>query len=126
MEFIMTDKQAARGLGWTSLAIGLAEVLAPRQLERTMGISNGRNTGILRVCGVREIAQGIDILAHDDPTHGVLARVAGDMLDGVLLGAAAMKTKRPGGFSAVCAMVLGVVAMDVLYAQRLSRKRFFS
>jgi hypothetical protein len=120
----MTDEQAARGLGWTSIAIGLSEVLAPKQLERTMGLGNGRNTGIMRVCGMREIAQGIDILAHEDPTPGVLARVAGDVLDGVLLGAAAMKTKRPGGFSAVCAMVLGVVAMDVLYAQRLSRKRF--
>jgi len=120
----MTDEQAARGLGWASIAIGLSELAMPKQLERTMGLDNGQTTGILRVCGVREIAKGIDILAHDDPTPGVLARVAGDVLDGVLLGAAAMKTRRPGGFSAICAMVVGVVAMDVLYAQRLSKKRF--
>jgi hypothetical protein len=59
------------------------------------------------------------------PPHAWISRVAGDALDGVLL-AAPTKTRRPGAFTGICAMVLGVAAMDVLYAQRLSRNRLFS
>ena len=72
------DQQAAQCLGWTSIAIGLTEILAPRRLEKTMGVGNGQTTGILRVLGVREIMHGVDILAHKDPTPGVWSRVFGD------------------------------------------------
>ena len=70
-----------------------------------MGVGNGQVTGILRVLGVREIMHGIDILAHKDPTPGVWSRVFGDLLDGVLLGAAATRTKKPGGLAAIFAAV---------------------
>ncbi|MDB5319120.1 MAG: transcriptional regulator [Phycisphaerales bacterium] len=116
----MNDKEIARGLGWASIGIGLTEIAAPHQLERLMGIGDGQNTGILRTMGVREIMSGVDILTHDDPTPGVWARVAGDALDGVLLGVAATKTRRPGSFAALTAMVLGIVALDVVCACRLS------
>src|SRR5918997_432778 len=90
------DQKAAQCLGWASIAIGLTEILAPKQLEKTMGVGNGQVTGILRVLGVREIMHGVDILAHDDPTPGVWSRVFGDLLDGVLLGAAATgRARRP-------------------------------
>ena len=117
-----TDAECARGLGWVSLAIGLTEIAAPKQLERLMGIGDGQNTGILRTLGVREILHGVDILSHDDPTPGVWSRVAGDMLDGVLLGVAATKSKRPSGMLAVAAMVLPVVVADMVFAWRLGRK----
>jgi hypothetical protein len=114
----------ARALGWVSLAIAAAELLAPRKVEGMLGISkHPENTGILRVLGVRELGHGIDLLAHDDPAPGVWSRVAGDMLDGVLLAAAAKRTRRPGSFGAVTAMVLGVAAADVIVAGRLSAKR---
>src|SRR6476620_46744 len=88
------DVTAARALGVASLVIGLSEILFPRKLQQTMGINNGQNTGVMRVLGVREICHGVDILSHRDPTPGVWARVAGDMLDGVLLGVAGAKSKR--------------------------------
>src|SRR5690349_12553534 len=93
------DVAASRALGVVSLAIGLAEILFPKKIEQTMGIHNGENTGMLRVLGVREIAHGIDLLAHDNPTPGVVSRVAGDMLDGVLLSAAAKKSRNPKGMA---------------------------
>lgn len=117
------EKQTARGMGFVSLAIGLTEIAAPRQLERAMGIPNGQNTGMLRVLGVREIMHGIDLLSHDDPTPGMWARVAGDVLDGAVLGLAARQTRRPGGFMAVCAAVLPVVLLDMILAPRLSQKK---
>jgi hypothetical protein len=121
----MNDKELARSLGWASIGIGLTEIAAPRQLENMMGIGDGQNTGILRTMGVREIMAGVDILTHDDPTPGVWARVAGDALDGALLGVAATKTRRPGSFAALTAMVMGIVALDVICAWRLhsSNKR---
>src|SRR3954447_17420511 len=109
-------KAMARGLGVASIAIGLTEILAPKQLEKTMGIGNGQTTGVLRVLGVREIMHDVDLLSHDDPTHGLWGRVFGDLLDGVLLGAAGMKTRRPGGFLGICTLVLPVVLLDMIYA----------
>ena len=120
MEKAPETKAVARGLGITSIAIGLTEILAPKQLEKTMGIGNGQTTGILGVLGVREILHGVDLLSHDDPTPGLWGRVLGDLLDGVLLGAAGMRTRRPGGFMSICSLVLPVVLLDVIYAFRSS------
>jgi hypothetical protein len=117
------DETAAKALGWVSIAIGLSEILMPRRIEKTMGIGNGQNTGTLRVLGVREICQGIDILTHEDPTPGLMARVAGDLLDGVCLARAATQTRKPDGFMAVCAMVLPVVVLDMIYAKRCMNER---
>ena len=117
------DQQAAQCLGWTSIAIGLTEILAPKRLEKTMGVGNGQVTGILRVLGVREIMHGVDILSHKDPTPGVWSRVFGDLLDGVLLGAAATRTKNPGGLAAIFAAVTPVVLADLIFAPRLSKDK---
>jgi len=117
------DQRAAQCLGWASIAVGLTEILAPRQLEKTMGVGNGQVTGILRVLGVREIMHGIDLLAHDDPTPGVWSRVFGDLLDGVLLGAAATRTKKPGGLAAIFAAVTPLVLADLIFAPRLSKDK---
>lgn len=114
------DQQAAACLGWTSIAIGLTEIFAPHQLEKAMGVDGDQVTGILRVLGVREIMHGIDILAHEDPTPGVWSRVFGDVLDGVLLGAAATRTKNPEGLAAIFAAVTPVVVADLIVAPRLS------
>src|SRR3954468_5452646 len=117
------DQQAAQCLGWASLAVGLTEILAPKQLEKTMGVGNGQVTGILRVLGVREIMHGIDLLSHEDPTPGVWSRVFGDLLDSVVLGAAATRTKKPGGLAAIFAAVLPVVVADMIFAPRLSKDK---
>jgi hypothetical protein len=66
---------------------------------------------------------GVDILAHKDPTPGVWSRVFGDVLDGVLLGAAATRTKNPEGLAAVFAAVTPVVIADMIFAPRLSKDK---
>jgi hypothetical protein len=117
------DTIAARTLGLISIGIGLTEICCPRRLEKTMGINNGQTTGIFRVLGIREICHGIDILSHPDPAPGVWSRVFGDVLDGALLGIAGAKTRKPGGFAAIAAMVLPVVVADLIFAKRLSAQR---
>jgi hypothetical protein len=118
----MLEQTAAKGLGWASLGIGLSEIAAPHQLEKMMGIGNHQKTGVLRVLGVREILSGLDILMHDDPTPGLWARVIGDALDLALMGIARRRSRRPSGMTKAFAMVLGITALDVLFAQRLSSR----
>jgi hypothetical protein len=54
-----------RGLGWFSIGLGLAEVLAPRALTRGLGMEG--NEQIVRAYGLREIATGIGILFSNQP-----------------------------------------------------------
>jgi len=114
----MSENMSGRALGLISLGIAATEMAAANQLEEVMGIGDGENTGIFRVLAVREFLHGIDLLTHDDPTPGLWGRVAGDMLDGVLLAVAGAKSRRPWGFLAIAAAVLPVVVADVLCATK--------
>ena len=78
-------RRAARGLGWFSLGLGLAEVLMPGAVARATGM-HGRET-LVRACGLREIATGLGLLLARDPTPWLWARVAGDAVDLATLGA---------------------------------------
>lgn len=122
----MRDAEGARGLGWASIGIGLAELAAPRQVQSLLGIEDRPvHRGILRVLGVRELMHGFGILADTQPTPamtaGLWSRVAGDALDTALLGVAATKTKHPAKFAAVAAAVMGIGLLDVIYSLRLLR-----
>lgn len=69
----------AKGLGYFSIALGLAELLRPRQLSDAVGA--GEHDQLVRGFGLREMAAGAAILTQKDPTPWVWARVAGDALD---------------------------------------------
>src|SRR5947209_10102577 len=77
----------ARGLGWFSIGLGLAEVLAPHAMADLTGV---RSPALLRAYGLREIICGIGILGSARPAGWLWGRVAGDALDlATLLAAAA-------------------------------------
>jgi len=127
MSNIDPDVTLAKGLGWASQAIAATELAAPRMVEEMLGIEHSQtNRGTIRALGVRELCHGLAILTEDGPTkqlrQSVWARVAGDALDTVALGRAAMKTKRPGSFAAVAASVVAIGVLDMLCAKRLSDK----
>jgi hypothetical protein len=111
----------ARGLGLFSIALGIAEVAAPRALARALGMKG--QEGLIAGYGVREIATGIGILASKDPTPWIWGRVAGDGLDLATL-ATALEGKNPkeGNVGIAMAAVAGVTALDVYCAQTLSRE----
>jgi len=73
-------RSLARGLGWYSLALGAAELLAPRTVARAAGLE-GSSRALVRLYGLREIACGIGILMSRNPAPYVWARVGGDVLD---------------------------------------------
>jgi uncharacterized membrane protein len=114
------EEQLARGLGWFSIGLGLAELLAPRGIARVAGVRG--NTGLIRLLGLREIAHGIAIFTQGRrPAKAVWSRVVGDALDLACLGAAyASPTSDKGRLTFATANVLAVSALDVLCAQQLS------
>lgn len=113
-------RRLATGLGWFSLGLGLAELLAPRAIARATGLV-GKET-LLQLYGVREIATGVAILASDDPTPGVWARIIGDALDGATLasGLAGDNPHRSSTLASILA-VSPLVALDALCARALTR-----
>src|SRR5687767_8189370 len=113
-------KKLARGLGWFSIGLGLAELLAPRAIASISGVPKGR-TGLIRLYGLREIASGITIFSQKNPAGGVWSRVAGDALDLASLGAAAASPgANKGRLVFATANVLAVTALDVICAKQLS------
>jgi uncharacterized membrane protein len=114
------EEQLARGLGWFSLGLGLAELLAPRGVAKIAGVRGG--TGLIRLLGLREIAHGLAIFSQGKrPAGAVWSRVVGDALDLACLGAAfASPDNGKGRLAFATANVLAVTALDVLTAQQLS------
>lgn len=117
----MNDQQLARGLGWASIGLGLAELLAPRKVADTVGV--GGHEDLIRAYGLREIASGIGLLSSRDPHPGWMwSRVAGDAVDMASL-ASALKAP-DNDRQRVCAAltaVAGITVLDTLCALRLSR-----
>ena len=109
----------ARGLGWFSIGLGLAELLAPKEMGRLTGV---RHPALLQAYGLREIATGIGILASSRPTAWLWARVAGDALDLGTLGEAIANghAQDRTRATASAAAVAGVAALDVLCATQLT------
>jgi len=111
----------ARGLGWFSIAIGLAELLAPRRLGRTIGA--GDHPALMRLCGLREITSGIGILTRRNPSPWLWARFAGDIMDVALLGTAIGSEKsKVGRLLTATAAVAGVTAFDWKAGRRFSQR----
>jgi uncharacterized membrane protein len=116
----------ARGLGWFSIGLGLAELAAPRALSRMIGLPGGpRTRWALRLCGLRELGAGLGILGSARPKSWLGSRVAGDGIDLVLLTTALAVSPRrsigPGRLSGALAAVAGVTALDVLTGRQLAR-----
>ena len=113
-------KRLAKGLGWFSVGLGLAELLAPRTIANITGVSKER-TGLIRLYGLREIASGVTIFAQEKPAEGVWSRVAGDALDLASLGMAfTAPNAKKGRLAFATANVLAVTALDVICARQLS------
>jgi len=116
------SERLAMGLGWFSIGLGVAELVAPRALARGIGLRGGATSqNLARFCGLRELAAGVGILSERRPAAWVWSRVIGDVMDLALLGAgfAGRRTNRTR-LAAATAAVAGVTIVDALCAQRLT------
>jgi uncharacterized membrane protein len=119
------DERLARGLGWFSIGLGLAEIAIPGTLAQLIGVRrNGNTQSALQAYGVREIANGMAILqSSQDPTW-LWTRVGGDALDIATL-AAALNDRRSDRQRVLTAIgaVAGITAADIYCARQLGRGR---
>jgi hypothetical protein len=108
----------ARALGWFSIALGAAQLLAPRRLARATGMPD--HMPVMRAVGLRQITTGVALLSSARPDTWMWGRVAGDLLDAALLA----RTLRSNGSAAPRAalVAVGLLAVaDLALARRLSR-----
>src|SRR5687768_12878841 len=117
--FTITDR-VARNLGWFSIGLGLAELIAPGKMARSLGLEGKEN--LLRGYGAREIGAGMWALT-DTPAPAIWSRVAGDLLD---LGTLAVgyrngdDEQRRNAAMAIVA-VAGITVVDLVTASNLTR-----
>jgi uncharacterized membrane protein len=117
----MDEQKLARGLGWFSIGLGIAEVAAPHAIAKFLGVREDRR-GLIRLLGLREIGSGVGILSQRRPAEGVWSRVGGDALDlGLLTAAFLSPNSNKTRVAAATAAVMGVTALDVMTAAQLSR-----
>jgi uncharacterized membrane protein len=111
-------------LGWLSLGLGLAEILAPRQVARLIGADDDdeRTRTTLMALGVRELVSGVGLLSQSRPAAWAWARVAGDVMDLALLG---YTWQRNGAtrdkMLTIGGSVLGITLLDAQTAIALGR-----
>ncbi len=111
-------------LGCFSIALGLAEFLAPTAMARVIGVArpDDRVETTMRTMGLREIGAGVAIFSTNRSAASVWSRVAGDALDLALLGRTLANADNDRGRTLFAtANVLAIAALDVLTARRLSR-----
>lgn len=112
----------ARGLGWFSIGLGVAEVVASGPLSRTTGVPH--RPALLTALGAREIATGIGILRNPEDPRWMDARVAGDAIDlALLLSALGARDVRKTRVLAAATLVAGVTALDTICSRLLADSR---
>jgi uncharacterized membrane protein len=103
---------AGTALGWLSVALGAAQLLAPRAFARAAGLPPWLL--LYRAIGLREIACGVGLLSRPNSVGLRWARVAGDTMDGALLGAALFApASQRQRLLRTAVMAVGISAMDV-------------
>ena len=117
-----------RALGWASLLLGLAELLAPARVERAAGIRD--RLAAVRGFGARELVTGAGLLMTRRPEPWVWARIAGDCADAAVLATARQRRRawRPSTTGsdprlAAFATVAALTAVDLACAEALRRER---
>jgi hypothetical protein len=112
--------RVAKALGWASIAFGIAEMVAPRRIARSIGMR--RAAPLLRAYGAREVASGIGALTVN-PQPAMWARVGGDAIDLATLATGLRRARRTGrrNLTIAIGVVAAVAVVDLLVATKLHR-----
>jgi uncharacterized membrane protein len=113
----------AKGLGWFSIGLGLAKMVAPGKMSQWIGLPDrAGNRALLRLYGIGQFTAGAGILSGRGVDGWMWSRVAGDMVDIATLGSAMRSedTNRTRLATATAA-VLGMTALDMYCSRELTR-----
>jgi uncharacterized membrane protein len=120
-----TAADRAKALGWFSLGLATAQLLAPGLIARAIGgRDRPRTRWLMRAIGARELLAGLGLLGGARPGAWMWSRTLGDVMDLALLGTAAASASRPQQrWRAVGALaaVAGVTALDFTTSRQLTR-----
>lgn len=108
----LTDAdRLARALGWFSVGLGVAEIVASGRIARSLGLDG--KEGLIRAYGARELASAIPTLSVDRSV-GLAARIVGDALDlGTLATALHRRNPKRDNAAVATALVVGITLLDV-------------
>lgn len=110
------------GLGYFSIGLGVAAILAPKFISRLTGVGEQRSKWV-RTVGARELANGWAILSQEKPVESVWSRLGGDVMDLAMLGAAYVSSgSKKGRICATSAAVAGLALLDFVAAQESTRR----
>jgi uncharacterized membrane protein len=115
------DERIAESLGWFSLGLGVAQLLAPGGLNRLAGIrDDAAARGAQRIVGVREVGAFAAIMAdRPRPALPLWSRVGGDLMDLALLGRAWQgKRESAPRLALAIGSIVGVTGLDIYAAIR--------
>src|SRR4051812_31756875 len=99
----------ARGLGYFSIALGVAELIAPRAICTAAGVKD--LDSVVRGYGAREIATGLAILGSHDPEPWIWTRVVGDVADIATVAAGVRQDNESKGRNALALATLAAVTL---------------
>ncbi|MCQ4259579.1 transcriptional regulator [Stutzerimonas stutzeri] len=108
----------ARGLGWLSIGLGVAQLVMPGKLARFLGVPG--NESLIRACGAREIATGVGLLLTDNPKPWIYGRIGGDVLDLAGLGMSIENGTEQVNAAIAAGAVAGITALDISCARGLA------
>ncbi|SMP78496.1 SRPBCC family protein [Noviherbaspirillum suwonense] len=100
------------GAGMVILGLGIAQLLAPRQVTRSTGVH--AHPGVVRASGALSIASAASILTRGAPQSLGLARLASIALELTLLGSSVSHAARRGRGSRLALAGAGVAAAAML------------
>jgi len=105
----------AKALGWFSIGLGVAELMAPSRITRALGMEG--KEAVVRAYGAREIASGMLSLSMNKQA-GLWSRLAGDGLDIATL-MAGLRPDNPKRDNVTIALLIvgGITLLDAIGAQ---------
>ena len=107
-------------LGQNAIGLGLWGLLAPRGVNRFLGVRGSATTTRL-LFGAREMATGVALFSDPTRSSALWARVAGDIFDIALLNSLTRPSNpKRGNARFALGVVLAVTALDVVAAVRMS------
>lgn len=119
----MTEQKLASGLGWFSLGLGLVELVGTRKFAHFFGLE--RLPEHVRAGGARELVVGLALLTRGRRSPWLWTRVAGDVLDLVLLGEALRPSNRRRRRAQVAiGAVAAIAVLDAFAGYRLRRRGY--
>lgn len=117
------SERRAIGLALVSLGLGSAQLFFPGAVASLIGVPDRATTRLaLRAIGLREVLVGFGALNNPRSSSWMLARVFGDVVDLALLQRKFVSRRAERGrLAAATAAVVGIAAVDVASAAKLSR-----